>query len=860
MATYDYLRKQALKDVWRMPGIDRQFIITPQRITKKYGRKKHIDVAWETYRLPDATSTWHVYDASALSPIVLNLFRRCEGWTPLSDSTNKRGVYINAYVDSGVELPRFDSYYRYTNSGALLIAFKVNKKFIPDLEKDTVSFRVYSGAAINIGQMPPISNQIGTYGAYINVPADLATLEDQLELVPAGAHINLYHNGIWYAELQDMSIKPGDWVEFIYDTSVYKTYEFAVKDLFHYNSTMDSDQKYLLHPPGSSDVLDFYDDIDIYVYQKVAGVPLRGIYFHKNEVSAVRQLTHRDYGIRTRNFAPISRVLNALTEPNIPAPVDSLYIQLVIRDGNIQNSKLTYEHTRLFELYKLNNTDIVRAMQGIDANVPFWAAPELEKSFYAYGLRCSYNELTKEVAESIYGYNASAKIVGDTPVKLTSPNPQDVPIPIRMQHGCTMYEYDSEGLMIGWYQHLGGPTYRPRNDETVYLEGIVGLGADRIDQLQNIRQTQLNEVFTYRIYNGSLIGNVVQPTFEDVTGSDKYKVENGLFTWLSTRAADYPIVMSDSKFYAKDYDIRPHFGTMIITLQSQQTRPTGDGFYNLPFPLGQIDVFLNGYSLLKDLDYFVDFPRVHIVNKDYLKNAMTEDQKVHIRFVGFPTKTFEFTNDGDVGFIEHGFLSNNNRYDLRDDKVQRVVIGGKLYTKSELEFSEEHQGVSITDPANGLPYMVKDMLVPVKPYTVVDMYELRKKSQEVDKIVSDYLTLKLPQPPRGELMAITRKYEVFSPFTNQLITDLRSGAISLPLRLSGFDRQEVVTICKPYEYLLQIDPLKSPHLQDERFVAVHPHGYPQAVGVSANAYRFMTKVVEIYCDGKMTLSPFLKTA
>ena len=860
MANYDYLRKQALKDVWRNPGIDRQFIIEPERITQIYGKRRYVSVVWETIKLPDQQSNWHVYDAGPVSFVTLNLFRNCEGWTPLSDATNKRGVYINAYIDSGLELPRFDSYYRYTNTGSLIFAFKINKRTLADLDNKKVFVRVYSGAAINLNQLPPPDpDKIKTKGMYVTDDASVLAFQDEIDALPTDGQVNIYHNGVWCDRLTKLPIKPADWIEYIYDSSFYKTFEFSVKDLFHYNSDMDSDQKYLLHYPGVSNEIDFYDDIDFYVYQKVGGEPFRGIYFHKNAVSAVRQLTHRDFGIRTRNFVPISRILSSIAAPQIEAPLDTLYIKMSVRRSNVVPNKLVFENTRLFELYKLKDEDILRAMQGIDSNVPFWSCPSLEKSFYSYAMGCTYNQLTKEVAEKMYGYNASAKIIGDTPIKIETNNIQDVELPIRMQHGCTIYEYDSEGLFINWYQHLAGKTYRPKNLETAYLEGIVGLGSDRLDQLDNVRQATLNEVYTYRVYNGSLISNSVQKTFEDVTGSDKYEIVNGVFKWLSSRSADYPILLSDAKFFAKDYRIRQQFGTLTITLTTQQKRPAGDGFYVMPFPLGQIDVILNKRSLIRNIDYFVNFPTIHIVNKEYLKDPLSEFQDIHIRFCGFPTKDFEITDEGDVGFIEHGFLSNNNKYDLRDDKVQRIVVDGKLYCKDELKFSEEHLGVSIIDAANGLPYMVKDVLVPVKPYTAQDMYELRDASRVIDKVVSDYLTLKLPQPERTPLMAIPKRYQVFSPFMNNLITDLRSGVLNIPTRIGGFSKQEVIDICKKYEYILDFDPIREPHLQDTRFINILPHGYPQVIGVSANSYRFLNKVVEIYCNGIIELSPFLKT-
>lgn len=79
-------------------------------------------------------------------------------------------------------------------------------------------------------------------------------------------------------------------------------------------------------------------------------------------------------------------------------------------------------------------------------------------------------------------------------------------------------------------------------------------------------------------------------------------------------------------------------------------------------------------------------------------------------------------------------------------KFKESLLMVNSIAKDELKFSEEeHLGVSIIDAANGLPYMVKDVLVPVKPYTAQDN-ELRDASRVIDKVVSDYLTLKLPQP------------------------------------------------------------------------------------------------------------------
>jgi hypothetical protein len=46
----------------------------------------------------------------------------------------------------------------------------------------------------------------------------------------------------------------------------------------------------------------------------------------------------------------------------------------------------------------------------------------------------------------------------------------------------------------------------------------------------------------------------------------------------------------------------------------------------------------------------------------------------------------------------HGVLSNNNKYDIRDDKVLRITVDGKLKTRADMIFSEFHSGISVIDP------------------------------------------------------------------------------------------------------------------------------------------------------------------
>ena len=865
MNKYDYLRKHALSNVFISPTQDRQCIIEPFRLTPVYGKKRFATVdLWSSVSLPDETSTWHVYQIGAIHPTVLNFFIKCDDWTSIAESCNARGMIADVYASSGFQLPRFDTFYRYTENNSLILAVKFNDKYHVDLDNEKIFLRVYSNAYFNSVRSTD-SPKVEVFGRHITNSDDMEDVyeKEQEMLSYHPGLVSRYVGGMLVESFSAYEIDIYDSVELVYDSSVYTTVEFQVKSLEAFESLLDKKRKLLIHRAKDDSLqIDYQDDIDVYLVQKYQGpndVVERGVYYHKNQEDSLRNLTHRDYAVVPAYLREFARSLEVLHIPRASFTPDDMFVRLHIRNAGVKR-ELKFEHQRILELYKLDDSEIIRAMVGLDSTVDVWEAANLENSDYMKMLRSTFNEVTVELAESAYMYNAASKYLADTPVKIEpSPVLAAIELPLRARHGSTVYEYDAEGLLLGWHHHYTGSNYVVKSDLTAYAEVIVGWGGDVLDETPDVRTATLNEVYGYRVYSSNRVGNNFTK-YKDITGTDKYTATNGLFEWKSNDTTEYPLLRSDARFYAKDYEIFMTSGQLEIELTARQDRGTGLALYKMDVPLGQLDVFLNKKSLIRGLDYFYREGKIIITNKEYLNDPLRLKQNIHVRFAGFCKKDLTIMEEGDVGFIEHGLLSNNNRYDIRDDKVQRVIVGGRFYHKDDLVFSEFHNGVSITDEFNGLPYLVKDILVPVKPYTVSDTYELRDKSIAIDKVVSDYMTIKLPQPPRGDLVAIPRRYQVFSPFITKLIMDLRLGYLRIPPTAKGYSRQEVLDICKPYEYLLEADPIKDPNSQDIRYVVIHPHPMPYVIELNLNSYRFIHKVVEEYCRGLVTLSPSIKTA
>jgi hypothetical protein len=208
----------------------------------------------------------------------------------------------------------------------------------------------------------------------------------------------------------------------------------------------------------------------------------------------------------------------------------------------------------------------------------------------------------------------------------------------------------------------------------------------------------------------------------------------------------------------------------------------------------------------------------------------------------------------DFGFIVHGVLSNNDRYNIRDDKVLRITVKGKLHHRDDLVFSEEHEGISVINEVNGLPYQIKETIVPLIGLTEKETYDLRMKSLEIDKAVSDYMTVKLPQPPRTAVSGMYNRHRLISPFFAHLINDLQSGQFDMEKIRVKLTDDVVLNVCQPYEYLLKYDPIGEQNGVDQRFVLVHPHQLDTTIPLDVYSYAFIKHVVKLYGRGLVVLA------
>lgn len=857
---YDYLKQHAIENAWCSPEQDNQIILNLKRVSKKEGELVSFTNMMRRITLPEKAKRFHIFQVGHAHPTVLGLLPKIpdwsyEGWVSFGKAVENLPLFADIYTSNGVHIPLHRTYYMYTNDRALIVAVDASCGSPIDYSNDDVYVRLYSNAYFESDEASSLTMNTRCVGRTIYTAEDIVAMKTQAEVFAALPGKNFcYVNGLYIESISQATVNIGDVVEIVYDASVKEIYDVLVSDAPSFKSILDDCYKYLLRrPKATENILDYYDDLDIYLIRKDAK-GIVGNYYHRNTKFSVRMVTHRDYAIPVNFYVPLAESLAKLLGLQ-GVDLQSFYIRLIVRHGGLARP-LIYDHQRVFELYKLSDANILGAMVGDDSVMPYWTAAALEASAYPKLMRAKYEDINIDLINDAYGYNAITRVIGETPMAVTPLGSTGVVVvPEVLKTNSTMYEYDKDGKLLGFHHHLYGDNYVTTDPKAVIVEGVCGLSQETLLKSTGQDNLPIPTKYTYRVYMCYLVNGVPNNEWKDITGSKYYTIKNGLLAWTGLEKDQWLEIRRDESFLGYTVQVSPVSGSLFFTLAEKQ----GDDNKLLSIPLGDLDIWADdGSSMIEGLDYIVEFPKVTILNKEFLTQPVeTTPQTFTVRFTGFCDSSLKMKEPEDFGFIEYGFLSNNNRFDVRDDRVIRITAGGSYRGRDSLVFSEDHSGVSIVHTLNGKPYQVKDVVVPLRELSDDETYALREKSVIVDNAVEAYMTLKYPQPPRDGPNLISSRWTLMSPFFCRLIADIVSGIIPKVVYNAVLSDTEVMNICAPYEKYLKVDPLNPDLKMDFKYVAVHPTAQKSVVPVSLEAYRFMQKVVTLYGSGQITLNSHL---
>lgn len=850
----DFLVQQAIQNIWCTPTQDQQQIIKLAKITRFGGVYSKVQVIWRQYSLPLPGTLFHVYQIGGISPSHLGL-RVPQGpgvWVSMADSCMSQETIIDLYNINGIQSPRVLAWYTVTADGDLIVAVQHYQKVAIDYNTEDLFMRVYHNAYYGSDRRNNAVDFIEVAGGIMRNTDAILALQNKFQKASEKGTTYAFVNGYLVPSLNMLTVAVDDVAEYVYDGSIYSVEELQVSDLSAFDSTLDLKRKYLLHPATAlKTTITYQDDIDFFIYKKDDAGRFQGLYFHRNAVDAVRMVTHADYAITLTYLAAYAASQEGWTDLN------DLTIRMQMRKSGWRRP-LINESNRIRELYKLPDSEILEAMIGIGATVPEWTAAHLEASGYTKVMRSSLANITPTLTQDALGYNAMASYLAPTP-QFTKNVSGDflVDIPLNLQYRSTVYEFDFQGLLLGWYLHTQGAVWRTQNASTHLVQIISGYGTTRLDERYGARTAAVDATLDYRMYSCAYHNGLPDNIWQDVTGSSAYVIGGvGNLNWVTPPSTTYTMVRSNRDFLGYDLLLPIQSGVLKFVLTSEQDR--GTGFQNtlMQVPMGELDLFMNGRALVEDIDYFVRFPEVIIVNKKFIDHG-AEAQKITIRFCGHSQANMERAVYGDRGFVSHGVLSNNDRFDVRDGKVLHIAVGGAVYDRTELKFAETSSAVIVPGVENGSPYVVRDIVVPMRGTTNAKTYELRDAALLVDKHVSDYLTTKLPPPTFTDVDVIPSLYPVYSPFCSALIDDLKNGILTDARINEQYNDDTLRDMCKFYEQYLEFEPTRAPNTVDPDYVSVQAYYKDVVTDLTLFQYRFLSRAVSLYLNNAVVLSHYV---
>lgn len=835
--TPDWLTRHAVDNVWQRPHQDMALNIKGCRISERGGAVGHITDGFQAIPLP-GKGFWHVFHMGKLHARGGNLNVPPNGWYKLSACINEFSCFMMVYSAYGLTVPAGLVRVRRTAVGAIILAIPDTDRY-SWAEKGDVFWRIYPG--YSGGSNAPVIQptrvtyyQVSTLEMRQNIVNDYAA-----QVASRKGYVSAWVNGRRVKNLTIDSMAAWDDVEILLDGRVRRFHDFVCGNLKTFNSTLDGMRKYLLHlPKEPENRWSFANDVELEIFHGE-----EGRYYAQNMHRDVRQLTFNDLSIPTER---IVQMVDKFSQP--VSDLDTLVFRLIIREDYLQ-LPVTYSNARVHDLYRLTDAQIVGAISGANANLAEWRGASLEEAMVNKLAAARYENITRAMATEAYGYNAASYYAANTPTKLTlDAMGWGCQLPELLAASSTVYEYDATGMLLGSCYHSDDLQYYASNPNCRLVEAIAGRAGDAVRVVDNAPD--------FAVLPGENVGLWIRKIVAEAPTDDYYPAVEGKdyvrsadhIVWKVDRTRRHPTVIYDDKHLFFEATFMVSEGEIRIPIVARNNQ---GNVRTLWLEMETVEVWLNQHPLVYGIDYVVKWPEIVVVNKIFINDGVAN--KIAVRARGVTGKA----RVPKTGFITSGLISNNSRYDVKDDKVVRIVAGGSLMHRSDLVFREDNVvGTNII--ADGMPYSVDDPTVPLRDIVEGDTYVLRDSARDLDERVEGYLSNWLPLTPPADVVPLKHWYHLYSPLLNKVIWDMLNGYLrpvedDPDYRISSAQLDRLMA---PYLDYLKFDPASIGH--DHRFVKIHPHCLYSVQTLTELQYALVDRVNARFLKGGVQINQYLK--
>lgn len=837
------LTDYSYKSLWQGPGQDIQHVISPSRITPRRGALGTITLGMKDYSLPTKSDWFSVFVLGDVPHFMVGVNEYINKWVSVEYHCNKSNVLISIYDNKGMVYPCFEAYFLYTRDGQVALALK-NHQYTINVLDDQIFVKWRSSS-----YFVDVENLVGGEGIKVSGRI-LKTINDTSTMTALftalrnrKGYVWAYCNGRRIYRVHSSTVKIGDRVEIIWDGSVREVLRYKLKDLYTFDSTMDAKAKYLLPNIGYGLTTDFHDDIDIFLLEHKNENEYDGVYYHHNQVDAIRNVTHRDFSIPT---SYVVGIIEANVRWNLAN--DNRLEVLVRHSGWIR--PIPNVNIRLYELFRLEHEQRLQAMVGEHSLIPEWTVDNLEKSTFNELMALYGENISKDLATDVFGYSAISKEF--SPVVHVRNGRSSIRLGHQHHYRSTVYEYNQNGKLIGNYKHSVSPDYYPRNVSCEYIEVYFGWSGPNMGTVFGKQEQKLDKISDYRFYIAYNKGSGNYGDWQDVTGDeDKYNVDDeGNLTWLVNPNLYLTATRKDCDFLSTELTLNRIDRLLLLSIQTDNVYQDKEELRGwLEIPPGEIDIFLNGYHLVEGIDYHVNWPEVCIVNT--IHRSQTIENNILVRARGFCDSSLNRTMPKDRGFVYNRKMGRRDRYQVMEDKNIVIHSNGRIVPTYSV-FNDDWSKKEMLSGFNGRPFQIRNPVTPLKDVPSRKTLDLLGESLDLDNRVEDYLTDKLGIEDTDIPRDIDNRYIVVSPFMNKLLHDLLNGIFPIDEFKEDYSNDFLLKKVSRYDYLLPYEPTKQKDFMP-KFVEVHPHPYLRPIEVNVYQYRILDKVTKLLFDDLVSL-------
>lgn len=881
-------------NVWCATNQDFQHHINLPRITPDRGVLRQYPVLWDNLAVPPTPKGrdyFHFYQIGHLPAKTFDFIAKENEWINYIDLNKDNNILIDAYMVSGGIIPRDHIWVTKLYNKNIVVAIKSNldidfgladKSYFDNvayndpftLDNNQVIIRFYSNAYFDkvsyiknaIDPKQPIRmvyKKIKSQEDYTNFMMQSSNTEREFGVNGLGVY---YQDGfVIHKPVGYNSSFIGRYFGFMWDESFKFEKYYPIKHLPAFISEKNRGvRKYLLVTDDVYDSVDYHDDIDFYIVNTLTG---KGVYFNRNFRFALTMVTHNSYAINAEAIETYIQMHSFL------GSIDNCSIRMMVRHGGRQVGLLNQKN-RIEELYHLPLTQIVEAHVNTPSLVPAWRAAALEGSSYIELLSAPSHLITNELVIDAYGYNGICSqfanpLVSVKAGEITVPEIARVPDKKNNLGYRSMFAYDNTGKYLGYFSNNSLSPYAGVPNEfrtAVNVECINGeLSTDAVSAWINVDVTD-NEIeqYGFRCYvsSGDMYG--ILNKWEDVTDSKLYTYTKSTRTtpakikwnWgLLSQANLYPAVKSNKTVHVYKWS-KPsnvaYDGCLEIEVKATQQWGNTKQRKPLGLPPGNVDVFANGLSLIKDVDYFMNWPTIVIVNRD-INRSKTIDISVRSYGFGDPRSSKPFEPQ-EVGFVKDGMLSINGVYNVRNNKCVRVLVDNKLVKMGSKNYGEYLVGSNYTD---GKPYSISDYVLPIENLIPGrDTWELYEETLSIDKTVSDYLTPRLPENRALTPSVNVSRWTVISPVVSTILHAFKNEFKFDNFISDNYTSEDLIKWFAPFKWLLEFDPAY--HNVDENYFRIEPHSNASVMTVTQKQYEFLEWIIVIHLNRRVDLTSNVK--